>query len=73
MDHNKEWKLDKESSYSLYKENVVSFLIDKCGLDDHIRQQFLTTLLEMLSFDRTGRLDRHANSVRPLSGTIRLH
>jgi hypothetical protein len=33
MDHNKEWKLDKEESYSLYNENVVSFLLDKCGLD----------------------------------------
>ena len=52
---------------------LANLFFDKCGLDDHIRQQFLTTLLEMLSFDRTGRLDRHANSVRPLSGTIRLH
>ena len=33
MDHNKEWRLDKEESYSLYNENVVSFLLEKCGLD----------------------------------------
>ena len=32
MDHNKEWRQDKEASWSVYNENVVSFLLDKCGL-----------------------------------------
>ena len=39
MDHTKEWKIDKESSWSMYNENVVSFLVDKCGLDGQYTEE----------------------------------
>ena len=39
MDHTKEWKLGKEESFSLYNEHVVSFLIDKCGLNGQYTEE----------------------------------
>jgi len=58
MDHTKEWKIDKESSWSMYNENVVSFLIDKCGLDGQYTEEEI--------FHALGVLD--VNSVKINSG-----
>tara|TARA_X000000368_G_scaffold408919_1_gene390151 strand:+ start:103 stop:705 length:603 start_codon:yes stop_codon:yes gene_type:complete len=52
---------------------LAQLFFDNCSLDDHIRQQFLTTMLDMLSFDVKERLNHRSNINQPLSGVIQLH
>ncbi len=52
---------------------LAQLFFDNCSLDNHIRQQFLTTLLDMLSFDKKKHIDHLGNSSQPMSGVVRLH